>query len=89
MEAVDTTVAGMGCRDGSVGMGSGMGRGRGSYMHRALVWELCPDGYCLWSGMGIVTPSVLHPKSFIKTCHEHHVYVLMYVIECVDKFFVT
>ena len=22
-----------------------------------------------------VTPSLLHPKSFTKTCHEHHVYV--------------
>ena len=36
-----------------------------------------------------VTPSVLHPKSITKTCHEHHVYVLMYVIECIDKFLVT
>ena len=31
-----------------------------------------------------VTPSVLHCKSFTKTCHEHHVYVLMHVIKCVD-----
>ena len=36
-----------------------------------------------------VAPSVLHPKSFTKICHEHHVYVLMHVIECVDKFLVT
>ena len=36
-----------------------------------------------------VTPSVLHPKSFTKTCHEHHVYVLVYVIKCVDQFLVT
>ena len=36
-----------------------------------------------------VTPSVLQTKSFTKTCHEHHVYVLMHVIECVDKFLVT
>ena len=36
----------------------------------------------------IVTPSVLHPKSFTKTCNEHHVYMLMHVIECVDNFFV-
>ena len=35
------------------------------------------------------TPSVLHPKLFIKTCHEHHVYMLMHVIECVDKFLIT
>ena len=27
-----------------------------------------------------VTPSVLHYKSFAKTCHEHHGYVLMHVI---------
>ena len=40
-------------------------------------------------GMEDVTPSVLHPKSFTKTCHEHHVYVLVYVIEYVDKFLVT
>ena len=33
-----------------------------------------------------VTPSVLHHKSFTKTCHEHHVYVLMHVIKCVDQF---
>ena len=33
-----------------------------------------------------VTPSVLHRKSFTKTDHEHHVYVLMHVIECVDQF---
>ena len=31
----------------------------------------------------LVTPSVLHPKSFTKTCHENHVYVLMHVIKCV------
>ena len=37
----------------------------------------------------VVTPSMLHPKLFIKTCHGHHVYVLMHVIECVDKFLVT
>jgi len=37
-------------------------------------------------GGEIVTPSVLHRKSFTKTCHEHHVYVLMQVIKCVDQF---
>ena len=36
-----------------------------------------------------VTPSVLHPKSFMKTCHEHHVYVLVHVIKCVNQFLVT
>ena len=38
---------------------------------------------------GYVTPSVLHRKSFTKIYHEHHVYVLMHVIECLDKFLVT
>ena len=33
-----------------------------------------------------VTPSVLHCKSFTKTCHEHHVCVLMHVIKSVDQF---
>ena len=33
-----------------------------------------------------ITHSVLHHKSFIKTCHEHHIYVLMHVIKCVDQF---
>ena len=36
-----------------------------------------------------VTPSVLHPKLFTKTCHEHHVCVSMHAIECIDKFLVT
>ena len=34
----------------------------------------------------LVTPSVLHHKSFTKTCHEDHVYILMHVIKCVDQF---
>ena len=38
------------------------------------------------SGGLSVTPSVLHHKSFTKTCHEHHFYELMHVIECVDQF---
>ena len=36
-----------------------------------------------------VTPSVLRPKQTTKSCHEHHVYVIMYVMECVDNIFVT
>ena len=36
-----------------------------------------------------VIPSVLRPKQTIKSCHEHHVYVIMHVIEDVDKFLVT
>ena len=43
----------------------------------------------LFKGERVVTPSVLHPKLFTKTCHEHHVYVLMHVIECVDQLLVT
>ena len=33
-----------------------------------------------------VTPSVLPLKQLAKICHEHHVYVLMHVIKCVDQF---
>ena len=40
----------------------------------------------LFKGGRVVTPSVLHPKSFTKICHGYHVYVLIHVIECVDKF---
>jgi len=36
-----------------------------------------------------VTPSVLRPKQITKSCHEHHVYVIMHVMECVDTIFVT
>ena len=36
-----------------------------------------------------VTPSVLRPKQTTKPYHEHHVYVIMHVIECVEKLFVT
>ena len=36
-----------------------------------------------------VTPSVLRPKQTTKSCHEHHVYVIIYVIESVDKFLVA
>ena len=28
-----------------------------------------------------ITPSVLHPKSFTKTCHEHHTCVLKHVVK--------
>ena len=37
----------------------------------------------------IVTPSVLRRKQITKSCHQHHVYVIMYVMECVDNIFVT
>ena len=36
-----------------------------------------------------VTPSMLRPIQITKIYHEHHVYVIMHVIECVDKFLVT
>ena len=36
-----------------------------------------------------VTPLVLRPKQITKPYHEHHVYVIMYVTECVDSIFVT
>ena len=42
-----------------------------------------------WEEHIVVTPSVLRPKQTIKSCHEHHVYVMMHVIEGVDKFLVT
>ena len=28
---------------------------------------------------------MLHPKSFTKTRHEHHIYVLVHVMECIDE----
>ena len=37
----------------------------------------------------IVTPSVLRPKQIIKPCREHHVYMIMHVMEYVDNIFVT
>ena len=36
-----------------------------------------------------VIASVLRPKQITKSCHEHHVYVIMHVMECVDNIFVT
>ena len=33
----------------------------------------------------LVTPSVLRPKQITKPCHEHHVYVIMHVMKCVDN----
>ena len=41
------------------------------------------------SGRGdAVTPSVLRSKSITKISHEHHIYVIMHVMECVDNIFV-
>ena len=50
--------------------------------------EISGTRFCLRGG-GVVTPLVLHPKPFTKICHEHHVYVLMHMIKCVDQFLVT
>ena len=36
-----------------------------------------------------VTPSVLRPKQITKPCHEHHVYVIIHVMEGVDNIFMT
>ena len=32
-----------------------------------------------------VTPSVLRSKQITKPCHEHHVYVIMHVMEWIDE----
>jgi hypothetical protein len=32
-----------------------------------------------------VTSSVLPHKQLAKTCHEHHIYLILHVIYCVDK----
>ena len=32
-----------------------------------------------------VTPSMLRPKQITKPCHEHHVYVIMHVMEWIDE----
>jgi len=36
-----------------------------------------------------LTPSVLRLKPTTKSSHEHHIYVIMHVIEGVDKFLVA
>ena len=33
-----------------------------------------------------VTPSVLPLKELAKLCYEHHVFVIMHMIKCVDQF---
>ena len=48
--------------------------------------HLLPLKFTLLRLSGDVTPSMLHHKSLTKTCHEHHVYVLMHIIKCVDQF---
>ena len=41
----------------------------------------------LFKGGRGVTLSVLRPKQITKPCHEHHIYVIMHVVECMDKIF--
>ena len=55
-----------------------------------------PIGFCfesqdkiLFKGGRAITPSVLRPKQITKSCHEHHVYVIMHVIEGGEKFLVA
>ena len=43
----------------------------------------------LFKGGRAVTPLVLHPKQITKPCCEHHVYVIMHVMEGVDNIFVA
>ena len=45
--------------------------------------EILGRDFVFWGR--VVTPSVLHPKSFTKTRHEHHIYVLVHVMECIDE----
>ena len=40
-------------------------------------------------GRECVTPSVLRPKQITKPYREHHVYVIMHVMEGIDNIFVT
>ena len=39
----------------------------------------------LFKGGRAVTPSVLRSKQITKPCHEHHVYVIMHVMESIDE----
>ena len=41
----------------------------------------------LFKGGRFVTPSVLHYKSFTKTCHEHHTYGVMHVMKRIGEVF--
>ena len=41
----------------------------------------------LFKGERVVTPSVLHPKSFTKTHHKHHTYGVMHVMKQIGEVF--
>jgi len=58
----------------------GAAAARGSDGARTLAWG---DHAAMATRGGIahVTPSVLCPKQTTKPCHEHHVYVIMHVME--------
>ena len=55
------------------------------YYSHALKWFVDTGGMYFED----VTPSVLLPKQTTKPCYEHHVYVIMHVIKCVNKLLVT
>ena len=46
----------------------------------------CSSFESLEHGVSPVTPSVLPLKQLAKLYHEHHVFVIIYVIKCVDQF---
>ena len=48
-------------------------------------WNSTKRGRRCSSKVKTVTTSMLHPKSFTKTCHEHHTCVLMHVLKWVDN----
>ena len=57
-------------------------------LSRKWIWldnAVAPCGPAWQAELGFVTSSVLHPKSFTKTRHEHHIYVLVNVMECIDE----
>ena len=60
-----------------------------SYLFPTLGTHMKSPAEILFKGARAVTPSVLRPKQITKPCHKHHVHVIMHVVECVDKIFVT
>jgi hypothetical protein len=66
---------------------------RSKALHRAFDPMLVEVDACLCLGLlsvdAAITPSVLLLKQLAKTCHEHHVDVIVYVIKCEDKFLVA
>jgi hypothetical protein len=52
-------------------------------------WVIMFMMFMLLINKDYVTPSVLRPKQTTKSCHGHHVYVIMHVVKCVYKFLLT